>query len=112
MKIEQNEILSTMIYIGMPMSNVGTAFVIDSLELLSEKEYSKFSDLYNCVAEKHGTNAKNVEKCMARAFNSCRDRPEDYRVVNQYLGYCRTGTAETLIHLFVQIKLNKKVLEK
>ena len=108
MKLEHNEYLRIMMDIGMPLSSVGTAYAIECLEMIQETEYKKYADLYKAIAKKHSTNAANVEKCIGRAFSTCRDKPTDYDIVEKYIGYARTGTAETLIHLFVQIKLQNE----
>lgn len=91
--------------IGMPLSLRGTKYIADCLLSIQEKEYLSFCELYEKVAKDNHTTYKNVEKCIRTAFQSCRDHPIDYNVVDKYLGYARTSNAETLIHLYVKIKM-------
>ena len=91
--------------IGMPLSLKGTKYISDCLLSIQEKEYLSFYELYKKVAKDNNTTYKNVEKCIRTAFQSCRDNPIDYNIVDKYLGYARTSNAETLIHLYVKIKM-------
>ena len=94
--------------IGMPLSMKGTKYITDCLLSIQEKEYLSFYELYEKVAKDNHTTYKNVEKCIRTAFQSCRDNPIDYKLVDKYLGYSRTSNAETLIHLYIKIKAKEE----
>lgn len=106
--MEYNDYLRIMIKIGMPLSSVGTSYAIRFLQLINEREYKYFKDVYGQIAKENKTNAKNVEKCITTALGTCRDKPIDYNIVEKYLGYNHVGTKETLIRLNVQIMLCDK----
>lgn len=108
MNLSHNDYLRIMLAIGMPMSSIGTDYVIECLERIQKHEYRTFNELYKEVAKDKSTTHVNVEKCMSKAFMTCRDKPTDFDTVDKYLGYARTGTGETLVHLFVQIKLQNE----
>lgn len=106
--MDKNKIEAALISMGTPLNLIGYNYIVDIVYLLDQPEWilPKWNSLYYCVANLNNTTPSSVEKAIRTALRITRDRCNNYKNIEHYIGFenCENSNSLMMLHKMIKIE--------